>query len=115
MIRNKLITLPRLHKRLISLTVDVLIIWLSVTSAFLLRVGWDAFPNYQQQCLQLLILAPVIVLPINIRLGLYRAVLRYMNSQVVVTLLRAGALSVTGIIMATYAEFFKIVVPKTEF
>ena len=102
MIRNKLINLPRLHKRLISLTVDVLIIWLSVTSAFLLRVGWDAFPNYQQQCFQLLILAPVIVLPINIRLGLYRAVLRYMNSQVVVTLLRVGALSVTGIIMATY-------------
>ena len=102
MIRNKLISLPRLHKRLISLAVDVLIIWLSVTSAFVLRVGWDAFSSYQQQYLQLLLLASVIVLPINIRLGLYRAVLRYMNSQVVVTLLRVGALSVTGIIMATY-------------
>ena len=102
MIRNKLINLPRLHKRLISLVVDVLIIWLSIFSAFVLRVGWDAFPYYQQQCLQLCMLAPLIVLPINIRFGLYRAVLRYMNSQVFVTLLRVGTLSVTGIILATY-------------
>ena len=102
MIRNKLIALPRVKKRLISLAIDLLIIWSALFIAFVSRLGWEESFRYQELFIRLALLTPLIVLPINIRLGLYRAVLRYLNSQVAITLLRVGALSVAGIIFATY-------------
>ncbi|MBO9493581.1 polysaccharide biosynthesis protein [Thalassotalea sp. G20_0] len=102
MIRKKLIALPRVQKRLISLTIDLLIVWVGLFSSFLIRLGLDGFFDYSELFVKLSILSPIIILPICIRLGLYRAVLRYLNSQLAVTLLRVGGLSVAGLIVTTY-------------
>ncbi|WP_051087848.1 polysaccharide biosynthesis protein [Endozoicomonas elysicola] len=102
MIRSRLIDLPRTYKRLISLFFDLLIIWSSLFSAFLIRLGWEGFFQYQDLFLRLCLLSPVITLPISIRFGLYRAVLRFVGPQVTLTILRTTLLSVTGIILSTY-------------
>ena len=102
MLRSKLIALPRLKKRLLTLALDVVIIWAALFTAFAIRLDAAQLVQYQTLLINMMWLTPVIVLPITICLGLYRAVMRYMNSQLALTLLQVGGLSITGIILATY-------------
>ena len=102
MLRNRLVSLPRTKKRLVSLAIDVLIIWLALFFAFVIRLGVQDFENHKTLFFKLCLLCPVICLPVNIRLGLYRAVLRFVGPQVTLTILRTTVLSVTGIILSTY-------------
>ncbi len=82
--------------------IDVGIIWLSLLLAFVIRLGVQDFENHKALFFKLCLLCPVICLPVNIRLGLYRAVLRFVGPQVTLTILRTTVLSVTGIILSTY-------------
>ncbi|WP_373691044.1 polysaccharide biosynthesis protein [Endozoicomonas sp. ONNA2] len=102
MLRNRLISLSRTKKRLVSLVIDVLIIWLALFLSFVVRLGIEDFDNHRVLFFKLCLLCPVICLPINIRLGLYRAVLRFVGPQVTLTILRTTVLSVTGIIISAY-------------
>ncbi len=102
MLRNRLVSLPRTKKLLVSLIIDVGIIWLSLFFAFVIRLGVQDLENHNALFFKLCLLCPVICLPVNIRLGLYRAVLRFVGPQVTLTILRTTVLSVTGIILSTY-------------
>ena len=102
MIRTTLVDLPRFKKRIIGLFFDLLLIWTALIIAFVVRLGWDELPRYKDLFIQLSLLAPVIILPINIRLGLYRVVLRFVGPQVTLTILRSTVLSVTGMILSSY-------------
>ena len=102
MLRNRLVSLPRTKKRLVSLIIDFGIIWLSLFFAFVIRLGVQDLENHNALFFKLCLLCPVICLPVNIRLGLYRAVLRFVGPQVTLTILRTTVLSVTGIILSTY-------------
>ena len=101
--RSKLIALPKYKKRLITLGIDVLSIWLALALAFSVRVGWGEFSQrYQQAFIMLLWLAPLVSLPVYIRSGLYRAVLRYMSHQVLLTILKATLISVLALVSVFY-------------
>ncbi len=103
MMRNKLLTLPKYKKRLITLLIDVLSIWLAIVLAFWVRFGWDEFnQRYLSVMLTLFWLTPVVTLPIYIRFGLYRAVLRYMSHQVLLTIFKASLVSVLALITVFY-------------
>ena len=86
--------LPRNAKRFLMLFADLVIIPCALWSAFALRLGtvnpditqfWWMFP-----------LAPIISIPIFIKLGLYHAVVRFMGTHAIYAVLK-------GVTLAAYA------------
>ncbi|WP_216636611.1 polysaccharide biosynthesis protein [Endozoicomonas ascidiicola] len=101
--RNQLLSLPRYKKRIITLALDTLSIWGALVLAFSVRLGWDEFiQRYQATFFMLVWVAPVVSLPIYIRFGLYRAVLRYMSHQVLLTILKATLIAVLAMMAGFY-------------
>lgn len=81
MMQNYFIRLPRKSKRLVILASDLLLLPLALWSAIALRLGtW--LPN-MGNLWWVLLAAPLIAIPIFIRIGLYRAIVRYMEEKVV--------------------------------
>lgn len=70
-----LLGLPRPFKRLVVLTLDMVLALVSVWAAFYLRTDQTGLPQLQQKYVYLL--APLLAFPIFIRFGLYRAIFRY--------------------------------------
>ncbi|MCW7553169.1 polysaccharide biosynthesis protein [Endozoicomonas gorgoniicola] len=101
--RNKLLALTRFQKRLVTLSFDILLIWFSLFTVYCFRFGFETlFANHLISLFQMCLLAPVIALPVYIRMGLYRAVLRYMGPQVSFTILRASLFSFLGLTAAIF-------------
>jgi UDP-N-acetylglucosamine 4,6-dehydratase len=80
----------RYVKRIITLCVDIIVVIVALWLAFSLRYSEIYLPPQQQ--LWVFFLAPVIALPIFIRLGLYRAIVRYIGVNALGTIFRAIAL-----------------------
>lgn len=72
-----LLTQNRRVKRGVTLAIDVLVIVFSLWFSFSLRLGELYWPK--ADVAYLFILAPFIALPIFIKLGLYRAIIRYLG------------------------------------
>lgn len=74
---NKLVSPSRINKQLITLLVDSILLVLILLAAFSIRLGYWYFPGDD---LSLVVLgAPLIAIPIFVRFGLYRAVVRYVG------------------------------------
>ena len=71
------VDLPRSVKRLVSLAVDLVMIPAALWASFSLRLGEVYIPD--GKIIYLFAVAPVIAIPIFIRLGLYRAIMRYIG------------------------------------
>lgn len=85
--KNRLISLPRFQKQLLAIAVDVIAIVLSVWIAFSLRLERLHFPIADERLLYVLPL--FIAIPIFIKMGLYRAIFRYVGQHALWTILRA--------------------------
>jgi len=89
---KQLLSLHRNQKAAVIALVDTLLVLFSLWLAFSLRLGeW-----YQPQGKQWLLFAvvPLIAIPLYIRLGLYRAVIRYIGHRAMITIGYANALLV---------------------
>ena len=87
---NWLLSRPRIVKRLITLAVDFLMIVASLWVAFSLRYSEFYLPLEKQ--LWVFLLAPIVAIPIFIKMGLYRAIIRYLGMQALWTVLKATIL-----------------------
>jgi FlaA1/EpsC-like NDP-sugar epimerase len=85
--RNHLILLSRRTKQFIVVFIDVAIAMIATWVAFSLRLDNFGFPEPYQWHIYLLV--PFLFLPIFIRLGLYRAVFRYVGMAVMWTIMQA--------------------------
>jgi FlaA1/EpsC-like NDP-sugar epimerase len=98
-----IVALPRPRKRLILVTMDfialVALVWLS----YCIRFATVFQPNLQQALLMLS--APVIAIPIFIRLGLYRSVLRYLPDRAIWTILQAVTFAALGWVALVFLTF----------
>lgn len=84
-------TLPRRQKRLLMVAADMVLLPLAVWAAFALRLGsWSPELNDGQW---FLLLAPLLSIPVFTKLGLYRAVIRYIGGQAIQTTLLGAVLS----------------------
>ena len=92
---TSLVALPRFRKRLVVITLDVILAVASVWLAFCLRIEQFGLPVQQQVYVYLL--APALAVPIFIRFGLYRAIFRYTGM---------AALATTAKAIGTYAALF---------
>lgn len=86
----QLIKLSRLQKQSIVLLLDSIVIVLSLWLAFSIRLGYWFVPSEQ---LAIVILgAPLVAVPIFIRFGLYRAIIRYIGLQALWAVVKAVSL-----------------------
>ena len=93
---NKFLKLPRRHKQLIAVVADFALLLFAFWSALVLRFEtWSApLSDYGWQ----MWLAPLLAIPIFIRFGLYRAVIRFMEDRVVFVV--AGGVSLSVLLLA---------------
>jgi len=89
-IEQKLLLLPRSTKKIIFLVADSLFLTLLFYGSFRLKTGMVRFSDYSQA---LFLLAPLSCIPVMIKVGLYRAVIRYMNNKALYTIITAVAIS----------------------
>ncbi|MGN6487868.1 MAG: polysaccharide biosynthesis protein [Devosia sp.] len=112
-VRDRLSGVSRGTKRVVLIGYDALALlfalWLSVT----LRLGGSFSPTAYHWLL--MAAAPVIAIPVFIRLGLYRAVIRYLPERAVVTIIQAMAVATLLWVVALYfAEAMRFAVfPRT--
>jgi FlaA1/EpsC-like NDP-sugar epimerase len=79
--------LPRGAKKLLFVCFDVLALLALLWLSFSLRLNVFFVPNVEQALLMLA--APAVALPVFIRMGLYRSVLRYLTERAIWTIIRA--------------------------
>jgi len=79
--------LPRPVKRLMLVAFDALVLAGAVWVSYSLRYSAFFMPRPQQWLV--IVLAPVVAIPIFVRLGLYRAVIRYLPERAIWTMLQA--------------------------
>ncbi|HAS6190401.1 polysaccharide biosynthesis protein [Vibrio vulnificus] len=103
-------SLPRVHKRLISLAIDTLLITFSFFMAIWVRHGEVAVSVSVETWLTLAGTVVVTLIAFT-RLGLYRAVLRYLTFHAL-TVVVFGAL-ISALSITTFAYFFNAEVPRT--
>jgi FlaA1/EpsC-like NDP-sugar epimerase len=103
-------SLPRFYKRLISLVVDASFVCLAFIFAYWARLGeFTGFASYSVG--YVLGGAVVVTLLVNIKLGLYRAILRYLTFHAFTAILFGAAVSAFSI--TTLAYFFQAPIPRT--
>ena len=101
-VRDGLSGLPRRWKQAILIGFDTLallgVLWLS----FAVRLGGNFTPTMSH--IALMLLAPVVAIPVFIRLGLYRAVIRYLPERAVWTMLQAMTLAALGWVAVAFVS-----------
>lgn len=92
-LRARLLGLSRRHKRLLQVVADVVLVWVALWLAFLVRLGIDDVIDPLRDHSWLFICAPLVAIPLFIRVGMYRAVLRYFGNDALITIIKAVTLS----------------------
>jgi FlaA1/EpsC-like NDP-sugar epimerase len=101
-LRTALLRLPRRYKRLLQVIVDVVLVWSALWLAFVVRLGFDKRIDPFGDHAWLFIAAPVIAIPLFIRLGMYRAVMRYFGNDALVAIFKAVTLAALLLALAVY-------------
>lgn len=87
-LRTAIGELPRLWKRVVLIAFDMAALAVALWASYALRYGSWLIPTAADQYV-LILTAPIIALPVFIRLGLYRAVIRYLPERMLWTVLQA--------------------------
>lgn len=98
---NWLFRQPRGLKRIISLTLDVIFITLAFWGAYILRLEDLLLLTSLKHWMMLAIILPITIVCF-IRLGLYRAVLRFLSHQVINTVLISIGASVAAMVISAH-------------
>ena len=88
----KLSSLNRLTKQLILISCDLFFLYMSIYVSYCLKIGEVFIANYIFFDFWILIL-PLITIPIFIKLGLYRAVLKYIGKNTIIAVVKSITLS----------------------
>ena len=100
--RTRLVSLQRRQKRLIQVAVDVVLVWAALWLAFVVRLGDFENVHPLDGHLWLFVLAPLISIPLFIRFGMYRAVLRYFGNEALIAITKAVSLSALILALVIY-------------
>ena len=101
-LRNRLVNLPRRHKRVLQVITDVVLVWTSLWLAFVVRLGDTKAIEPLTGHLWLFLAAPVIAIPLFIRFGMYRAVMRYFGNDALLAIAKAVSISALLLALAVY-------------
>ena len=111
--KNRLLSLNRFYKQSITVFFDIFILLFSVWISFVLRTG-QIWSDYLLQNIWLFFFIPLVAIPLFIKLGLYRSVLKYVGIKVIVTSFKAiTILSLLSVISFTYFFRDDTILPKS--
>ncbi|VVP26354.1 UDP-N-acetyl-alpha-D-glucosamine C6 dehydratase [Pseudomonas fluorescens] len=110
-LRALLLGLPRRQKRLIQVLADVVLVWMALWLAFVVRLGIDEMINPITTHTWLFVSAPLVAIPLFIRFGMYRAVMRYFGNDALIAIIKAVSLSslILGFIVYWYSNHQNVV------
>lgn len=111
---KKLLEYPRTTKKLLLVAIDFIALPVALWLGYVLRLGelWPA--EYLDKAWWLFIAAPLIAVPIFIRMGLYRAVLRYVGGDALITIAKAVSI-ITLLLLACLVMSQTQGVPRSVF
>ncbi|WP_299943414.1 nucleoside-diphosphate sugar epimerase/dehydratase [uncultured Microbulbifer sp.] len=101
-LRNWLLGLSRRNKRLLQVMTDMLLVWLALWLAFVIRLGVDKPVNPFAAHAWLFIIAPIVAIPIFFKFGMYRAVMRYFGKDAFISIFKAVTLSALVLALVVY-------------
>lgn len=107
---NKFLSIPRYQKRIVSVFIDFLLIAFAYWAGYWIRLDQYTPIDSAEHWLLLAFLAPMTVF-VFVKLGLYRAVLRYVSFRVLLTVL-SGVVFSTGLFVSL-AFYFSIFLPRS--
>ena len=112
-VHNWMLNLQRPAKQLLLALIDFGLLFFAVWAAYAIRAENAFIPSAEQWVL--MAAAPVVALPVFLRMGLYRAVIRYLSEHVLWVILLAMAVS--SVLWATLAVMAELtgseVLPKS--
>ncbi|SDK90892.1 NDP-sugar epimerase, includes UDP-GlcNAc-inverting 4,6-dehydratase FlaA1 and capsular polysaccharide biosynthesis protein EpsC [Pseudomonas libanensis] len=90
---------------------DVVLVWLALWMAFVVRLGIDEMINPFSEHRWLFLSAPVVAIPLFIRFGMYRAVMRYFGNDALIAIIKAVSLSslILGVVVYWYSNHQNVV------
>ena len=89
---SRLISLPRFTKKLLLMFADTILLVLALWFSFSLRLGELFIIDISDRLIWLSAAAPIIAIPLFIRFGLYRAIIRYLGMRAAWPVVQAVAL-----------------------
>ena len=101
---------PRQIKRSITIIYDLSAISLAFYLASCLRLG-TLTPPFGKQEIMMLSITSILSLVIFVRLGMYRAILRYLSAQAIITV--AICVCVSGLVLTTSSFFTQTTMPRS--
>lgn len=110
-LRTFLLNLPRRQKRILQVLTDIVLVWLALWMAFVVRLGIDELVNPVVLHSWLFISAPIVSIPLFIRFGMYRAVMRYFGNDALIAIIKAVSLSalILGVVVYWYSNHENVV------
>ncbi|QDZ11616.1 polysaccharide biosynthesis protein [Devosia ginsengisoli] len=113
-LRSRLAGMPRNSKRILLIAFDFTTLALALWASFCLRLDRWIPPQSIAEVITILS-GPLVALPVFIRSGLYRAVIRYLPERALLTMIQAVTLSVLlWVLFAFLSQMFgRQVVPRT--
>lgn len=102
MLRERLLRLPRRYKRMLQVVTDVFLVWLALWLSFVVRLGTDDLTYPFRVHAWLFLAAPLIAIPLFIRFGMYRAVMRYLGNDALIAIWKAVTISALVLSLVVY-------------
>jgi len=109
-----LLSAPRSVKRAISLTYDIIVIPLAIYVSIAFRIG-EFFNPVQSELILVTAITTSITIYSFIKFGLYRAILRFMAHQAVITVVFCTLISAITLVLASYFTQLSISVDSRSF
>tara|TARA_Y100001001_G_scaffold125633_1_gene124128 strand:- start:770 stop:2710 length:1941 start_codon:yes stop_codon:yes gene_type:complete len=107
---EKFLNLPRFQKRLISVAADAIALFFALYAAFSLRLDQQLWvPSREHMVISGLTV--VFTIAVFIRLGLYRAVIRYLSDRAFITIFSGVCISAVTLILLGY--WLEVLVPRS--
>lgn len=107
---EKFLNLSRLHKRLVSVFADVAVLFFALWAAFSLRLEQRFWVPDQGQLI-VFGLTVVFTIAVFVKLGLYRAVIRYLSDRAFITVITGVVVSAITLILLGY--WLEVQVPRS--
>ena len=107
---DRFLNLPRVYKRIISVFSDSMVLFFSIWAAFSLRLEQDLWVPGHGHIL-VAVLTVIFTILVFIRLGLYRAVVRYLSDKAFLTIVYGVFASSLALIVSGY--LFQVLVPRS--
>ncbi len=104
------LNLPRFHKRVVSVLSDAFFLFFAIWAAFALRLEQHLWLPTREQ-LTIAAITVVFTIAVFIRLGLYRAVIRYLGDRAFLTIIYGVIASSVALITLGY--LLQVFVPRS--